>query len=1061
MRRHKINRYRNFDNTNRTNEINTQKIKNIISEVVRDEIDKLRTSLIPTIETKIRYNIDQRLGLITNGDQLTTRGSNSFTISEDSTHGGKSFMFKYNGEPVALITSAGALYCRNIWINGINIIDTINKLFQQHEAGAMDYVKHSDLKNGTYEMNIEDIITNTITVHKSETIESTETKPLIINNTNEQWTADGRYSIISMNGTDAITQDRWNDSIIINGLLEAVDWGNSWQTMIYSYSHFNYFLHDNVSIVIGKEDMEGNSVEIEFVYNGDNDATNCLRLHFWDKTNEILQMFNNKIVTGVEEVDIFNTNRDATLKIGSNDGNARCFQVFYKYMYDTSNCYGLLGLQGHPGLKFWTDRLEALLPLTIDTINATTINATNGYFSSYISTDTASIHNIENISHAFFYDLEDMIIDFKKHYAFYNDRGRIIYTTSGTYNNTLSLDINKSHSIICRVYSDGGGTGNTDYFTTIKHVITLLDGDGKTTLKDLAATNGAFTTSLTLNGSSVLTDDSNYAKLNANNVFTGTTNTFKSATFLTNYIEELFANLSAGSETLFTFGQSTGMYQAGNLAYHLDSTLANSYIHLYLNGMSGLKIKADSVESVSPFVCPALTVNGNAIDAANIAYKNKANTWTQNQTIEGVLSLADYTGGNGRFLCFHCYDTNNADRYIYLQQYPSTTLNDNRLAFEIEGSNPLNIYNNRVDTTKRLTVYTASEPNAMGVYNTTANSNTYIWVGNSDANNDNRGTFGWCGAATASERCVAAWCRGTLIQKWYQTKTQIEKPLTITTTTTNGENLLDLVKPNLASGEWVRIRLGKEAGGDKVSGYMVYVYNTTLANRKLAFGHWNGNEPLAVFNDRVVVDGKLETTKTTPDNAFGSNMMTAILKLVYPVGSVYISMDASGVLPAAIAAIGTWSSIFSGYERQCIGSQVLYDQVIGNGTKTKVSLLGAYQYGLIDGVFSNITIPSGYHKEYRLTFQGSTGGSSIIRVFLNNIETSGVMTWSNDSFRNLGASNYFKESDITLETTMGYSNPGINLKYSNSNDTDYRIYNITIHGFIVSDTMTYKWKRTA
>ena len=565
------------------------------------------------VNNRCRYWVEQRLSQLLNNDNFTTRGGYSFSIDENKNKAGKCWRFTRNGQTVAKIDAQGYLYCANVWANGVNLlaaIQQLQKIIKDGEDLPDGYVRHKDLKNGEYVMDIDDITTNTITVKNWEKIKSTETTPLIIENTNEQWTPDGRYSKISINGRE-ITCDRWNDSIIINGLLEAVDWGSSWQTMLYSYAHFNYFLHDSVSIVIGKEDMEGNSVEVEFVYNGDNDATNCLRLHFWDKSTEIVQMFMDKVVYGVQEVDVFNTNRDATLKIGSNDAQARCFVIFYKYMYDTSNCYGLLGLQGHPGLKFWTDKLEALLPLTIDTINATTINATtgnitNGYFN-YISSTTASLQNIENIFHAFFYDLEDMIIDFKKHYAFYNDRGRIIYTTSGTYNNTLSLDINKSHSIICRVYSDGGGTGNTDYFTTIKHVITLLDGDGKTTLKDLE------TNKLTVN---------------------------TSATFNINYIEELFANLSAGSETLFTFGQSTGLYQAGNLAYHLDSTLANSYIHLYLNGMSGLKIKADSVESVSPFVCPAITVNGNAIDAANIAYKNQANTFTQSQTITTAANSA-------------------------------------------------------------------------------------------------------------------------------------------------------------------------------------------------------------------------------------------------------------------------------------------------------------------------------------------------------------------------------------------------------------------------------------
>lgn len=142
-----------------------QRVKNIVAEVVRDELDKLRISLTSMIETKIRYHIDQRLGLIANGDQLTTRGNNSFTIAEDSEHGDKSFMFKSNGDAVALITSAGVLYCRNIWLNGINVIDALNKVFQQQQqSGSSDYVRHSDLKNGTYVMNIEEITTTMETI---------------------------------------------------------------------------------------------------------------------------------------------------------------------------------------------------------------------------------------------------------------------------------------------------------------------------------------------------------------------------------------------------------------------------------------------------------------------------------------------------------------------------------------------------------------------------------------------------------------------------------------------------------------------------------------------------------------------------------------------------------------------------------------------------------------------------------------------------------------------------------------------------------------------------------
>jgi len=43
---------------------------------------------------------------------------------------------------------------------------------------------------------------------------------------------------------------------------------------------------------------------------------------------------------------------------------------------------------------------------------------------------------------------------------------------------------------------------------------------------------------------------------------------------------------------------------------------------------------------------------------------------------------------------------------------------------------------------------------------------------------------------------------------------------------------------------------------------MVYVHNSTAANRKLAFGFWNGNEPFAIYNDSLSMSKPLEITAT-------------------------------------------------------------------------------------------------------------------------------------------------------------------------------------------------------
>ena len=121
-----------------------------------------------------------------------------------------------------------------------------------------------------------------------------------------------------------------------------------------------------------------------------------------------------------------------------------------------------------------------------------------------------------------------------------------------------------------------------------------------------------------------------------------------------------------------------------------------------------------------------------------------------------------------------------------------------------------------------------------------------------------------------------------------------------------------------------------------------------------------------------------------------------------------------------------------------------------------------YTYETISGLFDNITVPSGCHKEYRITFQARTGGNNQITIYLNNIATSSKGTWSGESFRIIGATKFFKESDITLETTMGYSAQGTNLKYQVSGTANnWNIRYIAVQGFITTDSQIYTWRRTA
>lgn len=131
-----------------------------------------------------------------------------------------------------------------------------------------------------------------------------------------------------------------------------------------------------------------------------------------------------------------------------------------------------------------------------------------------------------------------------------------------------------------------------------------------------------------------------------------------------------------------------------------------------------------------------------------------------------------------------------------------------------------------------------------------------------------------------------------------------------------------------------------------------------------------------------------------------------------------------------------------------VGSQMLYPEYTATTAGT-FSIIGAYDYTLIDGLFTGITIPEGYEKAYRLTAMGHTNNSNLVSVAINNISSASINTWSNTSYRKSMSSRIFKQSELTPETVVNYSKQGLNLKMINSGDYSATAYAITVHAFLV------------
>lgn len=147
-----------------------------------------------------------------------------------------------------------------------------------------------------------------------------------------------------------------------------------------------------------------------------------------------------------------------------------------------------------------------------------------------------------------------------------------------------------------------------------------------------------------------------------------------------------------------------------------------------------------------------------------------------------------------------------------------------------------------------------------------------------------------------------------------------------------------------------------------------------------------------------------------------------------------------------------WSQDFPVDDVIYLGSQVLYDNY-QTSSSGKFAVLGSYNYDLIQGIFTGITIPSAYERAYKITAQAYTQNNNMASIYLNNFQSNEVNTWSNNTMRKICSTRIFKESEITLEPTWNYSaKNGVNLYCNNSGNYQANFWNITVHGYLVKKT---------
>lgn len=374
------------------------------------EQDKNKTAIDSVyVDNRCRYWIQQRIGEMMNANSFTSKSGYAFAVDVDRYSGGLCFRFSRNGTEVARIDSNGYLYCSNAWLNGVNILNALNSLRDQvGDIGGdlSQYVKHKQLKNGTYELNIKEVITTYLKVLSSLLAAGQSMDGLVFgkdyiingNNGHVRFTYAGDDNVnnsisLGFNGyTDQYVFYRDRCQFLAPFVSDvsgtpAITCQNTAQS---TNTDTAYFLSPNIStnqsavVNIGRTNTKGNISHLLYRWVGNDNVNNYLSLGF-HSYNEIYKFYRDRCVFPVPFVSDggsdgyfpaitcqntaknnyaavakffcpnMSTNNGAVVHIGKEDTKGNDAQLRYQWAgNDSANSFLSIGFYGYDNIyKFY------------------------------------------------------------------------------------------------------------------------------------------------------------------------------------------------------------------------------------------------------------------------------------------------------------------------------------------------------------------------------------------------------------------------------------------------------------------------------------------------------------------------------------------------------------------------------------------------------------------------------------------------------------------------------------------------------------------------------------